>query len=699
MLSFIKFTPDSSYKHKIPVRIAFTLLIIAVSITIPTSSIFAVKYTNLSPFDSESLPLSSGNGLIVSYSFDGNTNDDSGYGNNGTSNGASYTDGLSGQALRLDGIDDYVRMPLDINPDVMPQATITAWVKTDKAEGTVISHDNGGYDRTIDIDSRGGGLGWSAFSGSGAVLGFHPIVTGDWVFLAAVYDQTTATVRLHVNDSIYEEAGSLGNGLDYVHIGSNPSFGSFFSGVIDEVRIYNSALSVQEISGIYSELSSAAATANSGQSASTEPGMAAYYPFDSDLRDYSNNSNHGNAIGNITFTPGAVDNGVKFDGGSYVEVPDSPSLDLYNAFTISVWLNKEDSGTGGWSIVLSKGDTSSLGDDSPYALAHSSDGLSPLIRLVQDNRYTSITSGARADFRQWYHLTVTWDGQNIKFYIDGTVKDTKTWTGTLPDSSASLLIGCDPPGSTEYYKGDMDELRIYNYVLTPGEITTLYNQGTPVIPDAEPTEPEPTEPEPTTTEPPVVTPPQATLTFESAEGRTGDTIQVPLSLSEVQALIGNMDVELSYDSSVLRATKVNKGSLLSGATFDSNIMTGTIRIALFVSNGISGAGSIAVIEFEVIGSEGESTALAIDDILANKASDTSPMTVQANNGLFTIISALKGDCDGDGSITVNDALWILQAAVGKREVTAGMDINGDGTISSVDARMVLRAALGLEVVR
>jgi hypothetical protein len=290
----------------------------------------------------------------------------------------------------------------------------------------------------------------------------------------------------------------------------------------------------------------------------SDPGMVAYYPFDIDLLDYSDYSNHGNEVGYLTFNPGVVGNSVKFDGGSYIEVPDSPSLDLYNEFSISVWLNKEDSGTGGWSVILSKGDTSSLGDESPYALAHSIDGQSPLVRLTQNNSHEMITSDTSNSFGQWYHLTVTWDGYTIQFFIDGILMDTKTWSGTLPNSSASLFIGCDPPGNIEYYKGSMDELRIYNTVLTPVEIDNLFNQGTTIIP----------EPEPTTTEPTDATP-----------------TQVPL---------------------------------------------------------------------------------------------------------------LKGDFDSDGKVAVNDALFILQAAVGNRDVIAGMDINGDGAVSSVDARMVLRAALGLE---
>lgn len=193
-------------------------------------------------------------GLVAYYPFDGDARDYSGNGNHGTNSGAVFVPGRKGQALKFDGVNNYVSAPLNINPDVMPQMTMVAWVKADKVSGTVISHDNGDFDRTIDIDFRGGGTGWSAFSGSGAVLGYHPVTIGEWVFTAAVYDQNAKKVRLHVDDAVYEKAGTLGPGWQYINIGRNPSFGGYFSGAIDEVRIYNYALSPSEIAALRAEV-------------------------------------------------------------------------------------------------------------------------------------------------------------------------------------------------------------------------------------------------------------------------------------------------------------------------------------------------------------------------------------------------------------------------------------------------------------
>ncbi|NOR79153.1 MAG: hypothetical protein GQ523_12270 [Methanophagales archaeon] len=191
-------------------------------------------------------------GLVAYYPFNGNANDESGNGYNGTVDGATLTTdrfGNASSAYYFDGNDDFIYAPVNINPDIMPSMTMSAWVRADEDSSIrqVISHDNRGYDRSLGIDSRGGGIGWSAFSGSGDVLGYSPVTIGEWVFVAVVYDQNVSTVKLYVNDTIYEGEGNLGSGLDYIHIGSNPSHAEYFAGAIDEVRIYNYALNQSEI--------------------------------------------------------------------------------------------------------------------------------------------------------------------------------------------------------------------------------------------------------------------------------------------------------------------------------------------------------------------------------------------------------------------------------------------------------------------
>jgi len=198
--------------------------------------------------------------------------------------------------------------------------------------------------------------------------------------------------------------------------------------------------------------------------------LVLHLPFDGNYNDISGFENHGTPNGNMGFTDGMIEQGAYFDGNSYIEIQDSDSLDLSTSFTFSVWLYKEDAGTGGWAVILSKGDTTGYDwDNARYRLHHDLSGVYPEVRLVENNIGSAITT----NFKEWYHLAATWDGSHVKFYINGVLEDTKTLEGSLTDSTSKLLIGCDPPGVTEYFRGIMDDLRIYNYALSDNEIQSL----------------------------------------------------------------------------------------------------------------------------------------------------------------------------------------------------------------------------------
>jgi len=203
--------------------------------------------------------------LIAFYDFEGNANDTTGNGYDGTVNGATLSSGYNGgQGYLFDGIDDYIRVDLNINPDVMPELTMGAWVNANAANGIrqVISHDNGSYDRTLGIDYRGGvqtdpDPGWSSFSGSGAVLGEFAVELNEWFFIAVSYNQSAQNVMLYVNGETMTESGIMGTGYDFLHIGNNPGTGAggwtgfeFFSGIIDEVFIYDEALSRTQLDDV-----------------------------------------------------------------------------------------------------------------------------------------------------------------------------------------------------------------------------------------------------------------------------------------------------------------------------------------------------------------------------------------------------------------------------------------------------------------
>lgn len=190
--------------------------------------------------------------LVAYYPFDQNADDASGNGYDGSVYGATLIGGYYGQAYAFDGNGDYISVPVDINPGVMPQMTMGAWVKADSESSICqfISHDDGDYDRSLGIENPGAGMEWSAFSGSSEVLGYHPVEPDKWTFVAVAYDQDMSSVMFYVDGYAYYGTGTLGPGLNYLHIGSNPTSGGYFKGSIDDVFILDQAFTRAELDDI-----------------------------------------------------------------------------------------------------------------------------------------------------------------------------------------------------------------------------------------------------------------------------------------------------------------------------------------------------------------------------------------------------------------------------------------------------------------
>ncbi len=165
----------------------------------------------------------------------------------------SYPGVAPDYAYWFDG--DYIKLPININPANYSKVTFGAWVSPNTenltSKNVIISHDNGGYDRTLTIDNRGGN-NYSAFTGSGVFGSEPPSGSGDWDFVAVVYDSEAKTVNLFVNGTLYETKGNPGNGRDYVLLGVNPIHGNseFFAGGINNVFFFDEALSEDQLNDI-----------------------------------------------------------------------------------------------------------------------------------------------------------------------------------------------------------------------------------------------------------------------------------------------------------------------------------------------------------------------------------------------------------------------------------------------------------------
>jgi len=189
--------------------------------------------------------------LIARYAFEGDVKDSSGKGRNGKANGGpTFAAGIDGQAIRLDGTDDYVSVGSVGITGAAPR-TVSGWVKADTTEITdwtnlfgFTSTPEGVAAASFDLEKIGGTTqyGIHAYGWERTIL---PIDL-EWHHLAATYDGTT--IAWYGDGQLTSSEAWVLSTQDNFQMGKRGhAAGGNFPGLIDEVRVYNKALSAEEI--------------------------------------------------------------------------------------------------------------------------------------------------------------------------------------------------------------------------------------------------------------------------------------------------------------------------------------------------------------------------------------------------------------------------------------------------------------------
>jgi Concanavalin A-like lectin/glucanases superfamily len=195
-------------------------------------------------------------GLVAAYGFNEGSgtvvNDASGNGNNGTINGATWTtSGKYGNALNFNGSNALVTINNAASLQLTTGMTLEAWVYptvTGPWWGDVIYKGNDNYY----LEGTSYSSGFPAMGGTlpnaPPLYGTAVLALNTWAHLAATYDG--ATMRLYVNGvqvASRAQTGAIETSTNPLQIGGDSIYGQYFTGRIDEVRIYNRALSATQI--------------------------------------------------------------------------------------------------------------------------------------------------------------------------------------------------------------------------------------------------------------------------------------------------------------------------------------------------------------------------------------------------------------------------------------------------------------------
>lgn len=216
-------------------------------------------------------------GLVAYYPFNGNANDASGNGNHGLVHGAVLTadrHGNPNKAYLFDGIDDMITIPSSPSLNPVNQLTITLWVRVDSItdnyttvlhKGGPIQHNPWRANREYYVELKDASQPnylfkvFSAGDGQGehGMFSTHISPARQWVFVATVINRTTHSMRIYVNGvfsgETFDPYTSFNNNNHPLTLGRDVEDWphSPLMGALDEVRIYNRALTQTEIHSLY----------------------------------------------------------------------------------------------------------------------------------------------------------------------------------------------------------------------------------------------------------------------------------------------------------------------------------------------------------------------------------------------------------------------------------------------------------------
>ncbi|MFN5372024.1 MAG: LamG-like jellyroll fold domain-containing protein [Bacteroidia bacterium] len=437
-------------------------------------------------------------GLVGWWPFNGNANDESGNGNNGTVNGATLTEdrfGVANAAYSFDGNGNYISIA--DNANLLLENTdfsISSWILP-------LSESNG------HILYKGFSSGNSSkyiFAMYNQSIGFHvnppfniwilsdSIPLGTWQ-LATITKQGNL-ISFYRNGEIYGEQ-TLNypipntSGVAARIGGAEPNGGGGWNGLLDDIGIWNRALTQDEITALYTGEPVNPPTACNPLPANLQNGLVGYWPFCGNANDESGNGNDGTVNGATLNADrfGIANSAYRFNGTSqFIEIADDSVLDVSDSYSINCWVEISDytgsvTNTGGIRTMISKPRTQN-GTGLAFRVFEGTNNYNSPDRQylfgINDGAINAgVVSNDTVPLNTWTLLTYTYDGAIARLYRNGILRISQEIDYQHPNSSQPFLFGKEfgiNSSEARWYKGLLDDIGIWNRALTPDEVQQLY---------------------------------------------------------------------------------------------------------------------------------------------------------------------------------------------------------------------------------
>jgi hypothetical protein len=426
--------------------------------------------------------------MVAQWHFDENTNTtayDSKGSNNGDIRGPTWTTGVRGSALSFDGFPDYVTIPDDPSLDLTDGLTLMAWINTSGGGSSdwprIISKRwQGPYE--LILNNTSGCVQLVLYDTDGTAHSIESstnVMNDTWHLVTGVWDATT--MRIYIDgeqERTLGFSGTLKTSNDSVFIGSD-EWTDFFIGLIDEVTIYSGSLTAKEIKTYYIE----------SNPAYVVPPVSLWH-FDENsgtTATDSEDSNNGTISASGLWVSGingsALD--LEADSYNYININHNNNLDITSNITIEAWVKPES--LGDWDEIVSK-----RNDQTGYAnyiLRFSNTGA--LQFYWKNSGWQVYTADGSYNTGQWYHIIATKSGTALPvIYINGSeVSGSCTYSENSCDCLNAMLsdsndlnigAGIGDLGSPDwFFDGIIDEVSVYDSILTADEVLTRYNDNKP----------------------------------------------------------------------------------------------------------------------------------------------------------------------------------------------------------------------------
>jgi len=188
---------------------------------------------------------------------------------------------------------------------------------------------------------------------------------------------------------------------------------------------------------------------------------------------YNDNYGSSKLMNKADLVSGQVGGGLDFDQvNDQIQISDNDSINPTASIAISFWFKRN--GVGAIMGLIHKGD-GATNASSAYEFVFSA---ADLLRFeVSSNAWSTAESAtAISDTTNWHHAVGTYDGSNVKIYIDGVLKKSTAASITINNDSNILSIGRLSAGAASRpYGGVLDDLRFYRSSISSADVQTIYN--------------------------------------------------------------------------------------------------------------------------------------------------------------------------------------------------------------------------------